>query len=236
MVGSTSIQLSGDFRDWLIAVSTAVAAVGTVGAVVYALYRDTIREVKRRPLLSMSLNPTWGKDNLDLVPVASPESHWIRARVMNAPGRHSAEDVEVLVARVTPLGKGAKYEAALDTRPLKWSNLGTFENPVTEVHLPPGVARYVDLLSVKPPLVSDGAGGARQAEPGESAVCMPDLEVHPKPSDQRHRLAPGHYRLELVVTARDVDAKVYLADIDFDGVWRRSPEFWQHLRVHIRPA
>lgn len=223
---------TNDLREWLIAGAAIVGALGTSGAVLYALYRDTFREARRRPHLSLELDARWGPSNLDLVTVASPRSHWVRMRVANERGRRSAEDVEVLVTRVRPLGEEDLYEAPLDTRPLAWSNLiSPNGQPVTKVHLPPGVSRYVDLISVRPPLVPDGGGDVREARPGETVVCMPRLEVRPEPSDRRHWLAQGRYRIDLVISARDVDAQSYETEIEFDGIWRDVPEIWDHLTI-----
>lgn len=58
-------------------------------------------------------------------------------------------------------------------------------------------------------LPRDGEGG-----------CIAELQIIPEPSAQRNRLSPGLYRLELALSARDVDARRYSLLLKVDGIWQ----------------
>jgi hypothetical protein len=53
-------------REWIVAGAAVAAAVGTLSAVLVALYRDTWREWRSRPRLSLHLDPNWTESNRDL--------------------------------------------------------------------------------------------------------------------------------------------------------------------------
>ena len=109
-----------------------VAAVGTVSAVVFALWFQWWRARQRRPRLTLAFDDAADRANVEQV-VDSPQqpelyrSHWIRPRVMNKRGRDSAEDVEVLLVGVNAhddepgTSSEPPSERLLEGLPLKWS-------------------------------------------------------------------------------------------------------------------
>ncbi len=197
-------------REWLI-------AVGTVGAVLVALFWEPIRARWKRPKLDLSFDassPDAITVNVDY-PAAGPSkyapSHWLRLNVSNRPRRRSAHEVRVLVTSVHRLGPDgtAVERLPLDTVALIWSNLKKASD-VTEI--PPGVDRRVDvanLIWATNQLPRDGATG-----------CEAELQVIPEPSARRNRLAAGRYRLDLALSARDVDARRFSLLLKADGVWQ----------------
>lgn len=101
------MQQPDTWLDYLTAFSTAVAAIGTLAAVVFALYLNVWRERRRRPDLSMALH-----DDSNMAVAWTPGTRhstdaWgFSVLVANARGRTTAHDVQVLVtlARREPEG------------------------------------------------------------------------------------------------------------------------------------
>jgi hypothetical protein len=207
-----------EVRAWL-------AVVATLSAVFLALYLNLIRERLQRPRLTLDFEPSPAHDApLDLITHPEPApAHWIRLRVSNAPGRRSAEDVQVLVTRIQPRASPGLGKLPLDTRPLRWTGLydESSNTAITEIALPPGLARHIDLLALREP---DGEG----IKEGRQASAL--VQVWPSTQGPRSWISAGTYDLELAVVARDTNTRRYRAEIEFDGVWRAGPEIWDHLR------
>jgi hypothetical protein len=71
----------------------------------------------------------------------------------------------------------------------------------------------------------DGADGAEAS-----------LQVAPTPFDDSHLISqPGHYQLEVIVTARDTHAADYLIDVEFDGKWWGIDSIRDRLKVTQAP-
>jgi len=222
-------------REWIVAGAAIAAAFGTLSAVLLALYRDTWRERRSRPLLSLRLDPVWTESNRDLFwQQGQSPSHWLRPRVKNEKGRRSAEDVEVLVTAFYALGGDDEaWQPPLDIYPLQWS---ATQDP--RVQIPPGVSRHVDLLMFPAPTVSDRQGGFLTAPPEDEQrttgfICVRQEGTSANSgsavSDQvfeHHR-----YRIELAVVARDIDSRAYAIEIEFDGRYRYSSDFWDEMTL-----
>lgn len=222
-------------REWIVAGAAVVAAFGTLSAVLVALYRDTWRERRSRPLLSLHLDPIWTESNRDLFwQQGQSPALWLRPRVGNENGRRSAEDVEVLVTAFLALGGDEEaWQPPLDIYPLRWS-----ATQDSRVQIPPGVSRHVDLLMFPAPTVSDGQGGFLTAPPEDELqttgfLCVrqegPSAHSGSAVSDQvfeNHR-----YRIELAVVARDIDSRAYALEVEFDGRYRYPSDFWGDMML-----
>jgi hypothetical protein len=209
--------------DWIIAVATVFAAVGTVAAVVIAVQRDWILEKRRRPKLELTFDPANRNRSLDLVTVGPADDlvHWVRPRVSNARGCRSAENVEVFLLRCERQDTTGPH-APVNERPLSWSGVREPDGKtrITRTLIPPGVTRHIDLFSV-------------QQEDGEAKAR---LRVVPEPRDDRHKFNEGKFDIELILAAQDIDAKRYAGSISYDGGWTEGGEFWQHIDVQIARA
>jgi len=201
-----------------------LAAATAVGIAGWSSRRDR----KQRPRLELLYDHSEGEDFA--VGLNDGTQHWVRLRVLNAPGRRSADDVEVVVAGVNradgePIGRIHGFT-------LVWSNTwGTDGLPVTRLAIPPGVARRVDLLSLKRPVVSDCGGGARPAQSEGGHDVAGELEVHPRPRGGSAFFGAGTYTILLAVTARDTDAVFYSVDVEFDGLWWSAENIRDHLKM-----
>jgi hypothetical protein len=214
-------------REWLI-------AVGTIGAVVVALYVGVIRPRLRRPSLSLGFD---GVDEEDAVIVqsAAPVKTWqqptidtayLRLRVCNRESRDTAEDVEVLVERVRELaprvGNQPSPSPALGNWPLPWS---LSDPTTTRLNIPPGVERHVDLAHVY------------RDEPATRGAGPLILDIRPEPVMERHHLDFGKTEIRLVISARNADSRRYVVVVAFDGRWGVQDDVWQHLIVEeVREA
>jgi len=222
-------------REWIVAGAAVAAAFGTLSAVLVALYRDTWREWKSRPLLSLHLDPIWSESNRDLFwQQGQSPAHWLRLRVRNEKGRRSAEEVEVLVTAFYALGgEEEAWQAPLDTLPLQWS---ATKDP--RVQIPPGVSRHVNLLMFPAPRMSDGGGGSRAASPEDELTAAGVLCVRSGGASANSGSAASdrvfenhHYRIELAVIARDIDSRAYAIEVEFDGRYRYPPDFWGDMML-----
>jgi hypothetical protein len=222
-------------REWIVAGAAVAAALGTLLAVLVALYRDTWREWRSRPFLSLHLDPIWSESNRDLFwQQGQAPAHWLRLKVMNKKGRRSAEDVEVLVTAFYALGDDdERWQPPLDTHPLRWSAM---EDP--RVQVPPGVSRHVDLLTFPAPAASDGHGGYLAATPEDEPRTTGVLCVRQEGASTSSGSAVSNlmfenhrYRVELAVVARDIDSRAYAIEVEFDGRYRYPPDFWGKMTL-----
>ncbi len=222
-------------REWIVAGAAVAAALGTLSAVLLALYRDTWREWRLRPRLTLHLDPMWTESNRDLFwQQGQAPAHWLRLRVRNEKGRRSAEDVEVLLTAFYALGvEEEAWQPPLDIYPLRWS---ATRDP--RVQIPPGVSRHVDLLMFPAPTISDDGGGFTVASPEAELTTTGVLCVRQDGASAKSGSAVSdqvfenhHYRIELAVVARDIDSRAYAIEVEFDGRYRYPPDFWGDMML-----
>jgi hypothetical protein len=190
-----------ELRDWL-------AALGTVAAVLVALYVGVWRSWRQRPSLSLIFDDSIGLTDLtEITTQGGTLAGYVRFRVQAKKGKRAAEDVEVLVLSVkeATLGQTWKMIGAVENWPLVWSNVFP---PTTKVNLAPGVARHVDLLHI----YKDGREGALPLI----------LDIYPMPTDDRHVLPPSAWLIRLALTARNADASIWETYVEFGGKWGSS--------------
>jgi hypothetical protein len=140
-------------------------------------------------------------------------------RVSNEEGRRSAEDVEVFLLRCERLDERQEI-SPLNERPFWWSgvrNADADETRIVTTRIPPGVVRHLDLCFI-----------VRKEERAAVSLC-----TMPQPIDGRNTLQPGVYAIELILAARDVDARRYKASIRFDGTWSDGEEIWNNVDVRM---
>ena len=144
--------------DVVTAAATVAAAVGTIGAVLVALYLSVWRERRRKPSLTLSIEDSAPETSYGLVwedparfrdpeiPVAEP----VYVEVTNANGHSTAHDVEVLLS-VDYTNRAGETYTEFEHRPLTWAFVSTPEGlPLTSVSIPAGVTRKAVLLRYGP--------------------------------------------------------------------------------------
>jgi hypothetical protein len=215
VVGATTIE-------WFQAVGTVAAVAAAVGIAWWGFYRER----RRRPLLSLDFDPDLRAPDFMAGMWSGNgkfESHWVRLRVENKSGRRSADDVEALVIGVEPASPNGPART-LDVVPLRWSSTqDSYGRAATRITIPPGLSRHVDLIAI------DGVRRAADETVDERPVVA--IQVEPTPSDDRHLLPGGKYRVHLAVAARDTDATYFELDLEVPGERFGSDEIRKHLRV-----
>lgn len=208
----------GDLRTW----ATVFAAVGTVGALAYALFRDLWLADRRRPRLDLWFDGT-GADQVIVPTMGGAAAAYVRLRVTNEKGKDTADDVQVLVTEIER--QDASSQTTPIGLPLAWSgSLPTATN--APVH--PGVERYIDLLHIIEPAAEDELGVV-----DKFFEDIPvQLDVHPQPAGGQHLLdEAGKYVIRVEVLARNADAARYAVTVEWDGKWPGEDKLWESLRV-----
>ncbi len=189
-------------------------AIGTIGTVVYALFRDAVMAPRRRPKLELLFDGS-GHDQIVVGTAGGDEAH-LRMRVANGKGKDTADDVVVLVTEVRRLEDDTTIaEATPIGLPLTWSGTSP---PLTVASVHPGSERHIDLLHIDLP--------ARDRE----TIAL-ELDVTPKPAGGQDKLVPGKSEISAEVRARNADTISYVITVDWDGKWAGRAAVWGHLRV-----
>ena len=202
--------------------ATVFVAIGTVGAVVYALFRDLFVEPRRRPKLELRFDHS-GNDQVVVATAEGRDAACVRLRVVNGKRKDTADDVVVMATDVRRLDDSGQAAATPIMLPLTWSG----SNPplsVGSVH--PGSERHIDLLHVDWP-----AGAESEIAQEWPDVAPVHLDLTPKPAGGQDTLEPGRYEVSLEIRARNADAIRYAVPFSWDGKWSGKAAVWEHLRV-----
>jgi hypothetical protein len=203
--------------------ATVFVALGTVGAVAYALFRDLLIVPRRRPRLDLRFDAT-GNNQVIVRTARGSDAACVRLRVANGEGKDTADDVVVMVTEVRRLEDSgeATAEARPTGLPLTWSGSSP---PLTVASVHPGSQRHIDLLHVDWP-----AGD--EIEIAQQWDAMPaQLDLGPRPAGGEELLDSGKYEVSVEVRARNADAIRYVIPVHWDGKWSGKAAMWDHLRV-----
>jgi hypothetical protein len=207
---------------------TWINAAASWGSAILALalalgMREWIGRPRVRLLLQSEQQPGEFSDRVVTRRVSTGKvTAFVRLRVDNR-GRSTARRVRVRVLQVHSWDQGGRqWRRAcpeLDGRLLEPSNQLSDEPGTVDVF--PHSDRIIDLVSV----------GGGLDEDGPRPVI---LEIgQPWPPNQANALAPGTWKLELSVSADNMNAQRYFVTVFFDGCWPGldGPGIWDHLRV-----
>jgi hypothetical protein len=202
--------------------ATVFVAIGTVGAVAYALFRDVFVEPRRRPKLELRFEHT-GSDQVVVGKAKGLDAAYVRLRVVNGKRKDTADDVVVMATEVRRIEDSGQAEATPIMLPLTWSGSNP---PLTVGSVHPGSERHIDLLHVEWPARAEN----------ELARTWPDnvwavLDLNPKPAGGEDTLEPGSYEVSLEIRARNADAIRYAIPFTWDGKWSGRAAIWDHLDV-----
>jgi hypothetical protein len=201
-----------------------VVAIGTVGAVAYALFRDLFVVPRRRPQLDLRFDYT-GNDQVVVGTAGGFDAACVRMRVANREGKDTADDVVVMVTEVRRLDDSEKAmaEATPIGLPLTWSGSSP---PLTVASVHPGSERHIDLLHVDWPARDEIDIGRKWSE-----TVPLQLDLTPKPAGGQDMVHSGRYEVSVEVRARNADAIRYAIPVSWDGKWSGKSAMWDHLRV-----
>ena len=188
-------------------IATLISAIGTVAAVVLALFLQVVIVRKRRPRLTLELAGSLEDDDLayveeysskgvDPVTEKTPRNlnlH-VRPKVRNAFGKDTAKNVQVALLRVRG---GAPDDSTVPSRPIAWSDI-----PDERINIPSGSWNRIDLLNFWRKLDSSDKDTGPLLSLGVRGYGR-----DPWPPAMRQRLTQGiEYALDLVLTADNCDA------------------------------
>jgi len=196
--------------------ATVFVAIGTVGAVAYALFRDLFVEPRRRPRLELRFERI-GNDQVVVDTAEGGEAAYVRLRVVNGKRKDTADDVVVVATEVRLLEDSGRAEVTPIMLPLTWSGSNP---PLTVGAVHPGSERHTDLLHVDSP-----------ARAGTLDAAPLQLDLASKPAGGQGTLEPGRYEVSLEIRARNADAIRYAVPFTWDGKWEGGAAMWEHLRV-----
>ena len=206
MVDVIALDTSASLADWISAIGQAAGAVGTVAAVVLALFLPGWQRAKIRPIVTLEFDRT----SEDIAVHDSPPwaSVWIRLRATNRPGRETARKVRVIVSKVEPEEASVLPENTLALRELSWSEVRT-----GELDLPAGMQRRIDVAHVD----------KKRAAKRNLVSPWPDLGMGlagwpQRYDDGRDYLGEGAFRIKLTVAGENLDASEWEIRISFKKV------------------
>jgi hypothetical protein len=206
--------------------ATVFVAVGTIGAVAYALFRDLVVVPRRRPKLDLRFDKA-GNDQVVVGTSGGFDAAYVRLRVANARGKDTADDVVVMVTEVRRLDDAE--DAIAETRPIAHPLIWSGSSPpraMGSVH--PGSERHIDLLHVDWPARDEVEIGRRWSE-----TTPMQLDLTPKPAGGGEILKFGRYEISVEIRARNADAIRYAIPVQWDGKWSGEEAMWEHLRVEL---
>jgi hypothetical protein len=132
----------------------------------------------------------------------------VRIRISNRRGRRTAQDVEVLLTASWIGDDQNDPYIFLHSTPLVWSPHHRLKGRDTQLAIPPGVGRTIDLLTYGLPRAIFALAGAPGGpiDPGTFAL----LHIWPFKFNSQYLLLDHlEYRFRFVITARDLDARIY---------------------------
>jgi hypothetical protein len=210
--GYLVIAAFGTWGGW-----PALTAIGTVGAVIVALYLGFFRDRRHHPVLRLDSGVVQVL-NRDTQAPGSASLAIATLRVSNRRGRDTASDVEVVVQSVSVDGQ----LVPLAIRPLMWTQAFS-----SVLDIGPGSVFDVNLLRV----TRMGQEGARRAAIGYADINATAGFFLP-PQAELDQLPAGEYRFTLSVRGRNLDARIWTVRARFDGVWGEGvDDISEHLLV-----
>jgi hypothetical protein len=204
--------------------ATVAVAIGTVGAVAYALFRDFFVTPRRRPKLDLRFDHA-GNDQIIVAAAEGFDAAYVRLRVVNGVGKDTADDVVVMVTDVRQLADSEQPASEVQPvgLPLTWSGS---DPPRTVASVHPGSERHIDLLHVDWP-----AGDEVEIARKWTGTVPLQLDLAPRPAGAEHILESGIYEISVELRARNADAMRYSIPVAWDGKWSGQEAMWEHLRV-----
>lgn len=222
--------------DWI----RAVAAVGTWAAVVVALFGEFIRRWLKRPRLRVvveneaprCLMSTLGNPQTGPSPGSPRLAYYLRLWVENE-GKSPAEEVEVVANRLFQKRADDTFEEVRSFHPmnLMWAYIGKPFAP----RIAPGMGRHCDLGRVVDPAIRGQTGPNTNLPQVPSHLPILDLAVEARVNSLPHLLAPGTYRLQLVVAASNAKPVSQTVAITITA-WNADEDEMRRHGVRMSPS
>lgn len=179
----------GSLGEW-------VAAIGTVGAVVVALFHEPLMRWWRRPKLALSI-ASCPPDCHKVAFNNSRPVYYFRLWVSNS-GKTRAEHVQVYISNLERKGENGSFERYTRFPPMNlvWSN-SPGKPEVYAAGIAPEMSRHCDLCHVP--------------HPGPHATAVPSIyfDLEMEPAALTHIVPVGAYRANLRVAAANAAPRDY---------------------------
>lgn len=216
----------GNLAQWIAAISTFLA-------VLIALFKEEIIRIFRRPNLRVSVKlgpPDCHKTQVSYVaqgiaPISGiADCYYLRLWVENK-GTIRAEKVQVFAARLWRRLADGSFKQVEEFLPmnLRWTHSGSRIQPeIFADGISPKMGRHCDLGHIVDPKVRQTLGESLPGVGNDKTVLALELEV--QPNTLSHLLAPGVYRLELLVAAANRAPIPNTIEINLTGEWHDKEE------------
>jgi hypothetical protein len=179
-----------------------VGAIGTVGAVVVALFLPDWQRARSRPIVTLAFDSV--TEDVALHDRPPWVGVWIRFRVHNRRGRDTARKVRVIVSGVEPEPGVKLPRDTLAFRELSWAEIST-----GELDIPAGMERRIDIMHVDKMRTADEAGD--RPWPGLGL----GLAMWPRRYDGRDYLGEGSFTVTLAVSGDNFDTSEWETCVSF---------------------
>lgn len=217
------------FAQWLAGLAPSslaqwFGAVGTIAAVLVALFKDPFIAWKRRPRLNVTCTkdspwttkgPIFVHDQSGNV-LWTGDCYYVRVKVENS-GNTRAEKVQVYAEKLEKLGQAAKTFYEVKTfvpLNLRWSNLGV----AILDGISPKMGAFCDVLAL-----CDPGNPTRTLPPGmPQSSTVGELQLEVKPLSRPDLLEPGTYRLTLRIAAANAEPIDKVFKFTHTGSWLPS--------------
>jgi hypothetical protein len=213
------VQLTRDWVDYATLAATAFAALGTVGAVFWAIFGPAWRQRRRRPVLTL-VNENEGGEAL----YEKDEPRVFDGaclRLQNEPGRETAEGVEVLISVFSELPDIGDEGGVMELPLVSDENLNFNGNDGTagrsQASVPGGVARRIYIARLGDP--QELFYSWQMSPDAEKPTNIDDMcgawATTPAHQDMIAWLRDGsEYRIELTLAGNNIDAVRYEAKVE----------------------
>jgi hypothetical protein len=224
MVTSTIAQWYAAIARWYAALPQSnlaqwLAAVGTVGAVLLALFRDFFYERMRKPKLVVTCEnaPPWTLRTPAFANNWTGDSYWVRIKVENK-GQTRAEKVQVCLSKLwyrsDPAGAFEEVQRQHLPLNLQWSHYGV---PILD-GISPEMPALCDVIALSQP---NNPNWPKPADtPPNTTIGSLRLEVLLPP--EFHSLKPGFWKLSLRIGAANIKAFDKTLLFSHTGEWKQN--------------
>ena len=202
--GTVQIPLWEEHLRTVLAVLGVVLTGATI-AVALLLQWWLVRQ--SRPRLSLEFSPIPADEDIAPVQLADRNELWVRLKVRSKSGKATAHSAEVLLLRLHRPGASS---SVVPSRQLSWA-----DTPSERLAIPSGTWRRVDVLK----LVAHSDASR--------AVLAPALKQYADSGEAAARdvlAEDGLYRLDLAITADEIESSRWRFDFIFHGGCAHSME------------
>ena len=196
------------------------SAIGTLLAVVVALFKEDIVRHWRKPKLQAIIRlsaPDCHKTTLTFFDpktgtvLANPDCYYFRLWVENK-GKTRADRVQVFVSRLLRKHADGTFREELSFLPmnLRWSHSQMKQGgpEIFAEGISPKMGKHCDFGHIVDPKIQNING---------KTVMTLDLEIAPNTGS--HIIPPGEYHIELKIAASNATPKVLILEMDLIGNW-----------------